>query len=547
MKTAASEQKLRGGYYTPPTIAQFLTDWAIQTLDDAVLEPSAGDGVFVDAAVRRLTALGGNTSRVTAVEIDRDEAAKVRSRLGDSGGSVHPGDFFAWARSAKARGEQFDAILGNPPFLRFAYFQPEHRDIAFKLMQDQGLKPNKLTNAWLPFVAIATSLLTPRGRLAMVVPAELLQVSYAAQLRQYLSDNFHRVTVYAFDRLVFGGIQQEVVLLTAECAGDGPGGIRVIEVEDVEALNSGHHDWSAEPLKAMDHNTEKWTQYFLSTDQLELVRHLRSSGKLIRLGDVAEVDVGVVTGMNDFFVVDANGATPVELKAHSIPILTRSKQLLGAEVTEEDWRTFYDAGQARLLLALDDSAVIDGVLEEYIALGEERKVDKGYKCSIRRKWYVVPSRWRPGGFMLRQVHTFPRLALNRTPATSTDTVHRVAFKDEATAEALVAAFHNSATFLFAEIFGRSYGGGILELEPTEAENLLVPSLQAAPSLKKVDAALRKGDVDALVRLGDQALTATVELSPDDLRGLFDGWTRLRDRRLRRNRASRLTAVEIPRG
>jgi adenine-specific DNA-methyltransferase len=542
MKAPASEQKLRGGYYTPPAITRFLSDWAVQSPDARVLEPSAGDGAFAHAALARLRRLGARDPSVTAVEIDAEEAAKTRQLLEGTSGTVHAGDFFAWAREALEDGTRFDAVLGNPPFLRFQYFQEQHRTVAFKLMEQQGLRPNKLTNAWVPFVAVSAALLAPGGRLAMVVPAELLQVTYSAQLRQHLADNFRRVTVFAFDRLVFGSIQQEVVLLTAERTDDGPGGIRVVELQDAEALTDGHHDWSSEPLKALDHGTEKWTQYFLSADELDAVRRLRSNDRMVRFGDVANVDVGVVTGMNDFFVLDANGVTPAELKAHAMPIITRSNQLVGGELTTNDWQTFCEKGQARLLLALDETAEIDGVLAEYLAQGEKDGVHKGYKCRMRRKWYVVPSLWRPAGFMLRQIHTYPRLTLNRTQATSTDTVHRVAFSNDAEAEGIVGAFHNTATFLLAEILGRSYGGGVLELEPTEAESLLIAPTASALTFTDADAALRNGDVDLILSAGDAALTASAGMTRDDLRFLRSGWERLRDRRLRRNRSSRQAAT-----
>ena len=543
MKTPASEQKLRGGYYTPPEIARFLTDWAVQSREDRVLEPSAGDGVFVEAARVRFGRLRAEQPSITAIEIDPGEAAKTRAILGGADASVHSGDFFGWAEHALATGVRFDAILGNPPFLRFQYFQPEHREVAFKLMHAQGLRPNKLTNAWVPFVAVAASLLAPGGRLAMVIPAELLQVTYSAQLRKFLADQFRRVTVFAFDRLVFGAIQQEVVLLTAERSDEGPSGIRVIQLEDADALADDHHDWSSEPLKALDHDTEKWTQYFLSEEELAVVRRLRSNGRMVRFGDVADVDVGVVTGMNDFFVLDANGTTAVELKVRSRPIVTRSNQLVGGALTQRDWHRFYKAGQARLLLSLDEHVVREGVLDEYLTEGERKDVHKGYKTGIRREWYVVPSRWRPEGFMLRQIHTFPRLTINLTKATSTDTVHRVRFLGDVNPQAVVAAFHNTATFLLAEIFGRSYGGGVLELEPTEAENLLIAPLDSLAAFSKVDAALRQGDVDSIVSAGDAALLGSAGLTPDDLRILRTGWQRLRDRRLRRNRGSRRPRIE----
>lgn len=536
MKSAATDQKLRGGYYTPADLTRFLTGWAVRRPTDRVLEPSSGDGAFLTPAIDRLASLGASDFAITAVELDPTAASQSKAAVRYAPGAVVvEGDFFNWAARAISRGEVHDAIVGNPPFIRFANFQDEHRDVAFELMRELGLHPNRLTNAWLPFVAVSSALLAEDGRLAMVLPAELLQVSYAAEVRSYLAERFNRITLYAFDRLVFEGIQQEVVLLTAERNHVGPEGIRFIEVGDATDLIDDHHRWSSEPLKSLDHSTEKWTQYLLDPAELELVRSLRKDPGLQPLSDYASVDVGVVTGMNDFFVLDSNGKTPPELKMHTIPIVTRSNQLSGAVLTSTDWLAMHHAGDARLLLSLDNETQPTGVLADYLETGVGRHVDKGYKCSIRRNWYVVPSRWKPSGFMLRQIHAFPKLAMNETDATSTDTVHRVTFRDPMAASHVTAAFHNAFTFLCAEVFGRSYGGGVLELEPTEAERLLIPTPAAAAPIRDVDQALRAGDLEAVISLGNLSLTRSCGLTHEDLATVRSGWERLRDRRLRRNR------------
>jgi hypothetical protein len=41
-------------------------------------------------------------------------------------------------------------------------------------------------------------------------------------------------------------------------------------------------------------------------------------------------------------------------------------------------------------------------------------------------------------------------------------------------ELLAGIFFNSLTLAWAEVCGRSYGGGVLELEPREAEELPIP-------------------------------------------------------------------------
>ena len=87
--------------------------------------------------------------------------------------------------------------------------------------------------------------------------------------------------------------------------------------------------------------------------------------------------------------------------------------------------------------------------------------------------------WLPDIFMLRQIHAAPRMTVNGAHTTSTDTVHRIRVHPNIISAALSTVFHNSATFAFSEIIGRSYGGGILELEPRKAEMLPIPPPESA--------------------------------------------------------------------
>jgi adenine-specific DNA-methyltransferase len=145
-------------------------------------------------------------------------------------------------------------------------------------MQQAGLRPTRLTNAWVPFIVTSTLLLKQHGgRLAMVIPAELLQVNYASELRLFLTNFYSRITLITFKKLVFESIQQEVVLLLGERDGDTHTGIQTIELEGIDDLRSHkHEDFSFGELKYMDHSRDKWTQYFLDQREIDLLRILRS-------------------------------------------------------------------------------------------------------------------------------------------------------------------------------------------------------------------------------------------------------------------------------
>src|SRR6185437_2214558 len=92
-----SAQKLRGGYYTPPDLATFLSRWVKEISPKRVLEPSCGNGVFFGALA---TVKGFNKAAITGFELDELEATKARARARDLGldaASVHAEDFLQWA------------------------------------------------------------------------------------------------------------------------------------------------------------------------------------------------------------------------------------------------------------------------------------------------------------------------------------------------------------------------------------------------------------------------------------------------------------------
>jgi len=557
MKTEPTYQKLRGGYYTPQPIAQFLARWAIQSPTAVVLEPSCGDGNLLVAAAETLMKLGASPESVAGlllgVELDPKEAEKAVKRLQALGvpilSSVHAGDFFAHCQrelfgeklfnTVLKERKRFDAVLGNPPFIRYQNFPQEHQKIAFQLMRQAGLNPNRLTNSWLPFLMVGSLLLKENGRLAMVIPAELFQVNYAAEGRQFLSEFYSRITLVTFKRLLFDGIQQEVLLLLGERNKHKHGGIRSIELDGVEALASlTEATLDVIELKPIDHSTEKWTQYFLQADEIELLRSLLTLSQLTISGKVLDVDVGVVTGYNEFFILTKRQAKKHSLEPYLERVVTRSGHLHGALFSADDWMNNVQEQLPAFLFMPPDEPLeqLPQPVRNYILAGEAKGVHKGYKCRIREKWYIAPSVWIPDAFLLRQVHAYPKLILNYAQATCTDTIHRVRFKNGIGGKVVTAAFLNSLTFAFAEVTGRSYGGGVLTFEPSEAESLPLPLTGAEKlDLNHLCTLLRDDDIDAVLDITDRTLLIEgLGLGAEQVRMLRGIWAKLRDRRINRN-------------
>lgn len=525
--------KLRGGYYTPAEVARFICEWAITSPSSRVLEPSCGDGAFIEAANTRLLQLGAQNaaSQILGVELFSKEADKARAK----GAQVICGDFFTQCCSDIGAG-RFDAIVGNPPFIRYQDFEEKYRSVAFGLMRELGFSPNRLTNIWLPFLIVCCSLLDDGGRLGMVIPAELFQVKYAAEARHYLATSFANITVVTFKELLFDGAQQEVILLLAEKADSAEQGMRIIEETNVQSLSQlSPVQLAAMPLKRKLPDGLKWQAHYLEDKALSLLMEIEESKNVVASSELFEVNVGVVSGQNSFFIVDKETAKSRNILGSCVPIISRSFQLDGMVLRDDDFERQLSMQRKVLLFLPTEELSIDEL--EYVALGESAGYNGNFKCRIRKPWYRVPTSWVPDAFFYRQVGSFPRIVINEKGAHTTDTLHKVRFADGVDGRSVAVAFNNSLTFLASELFGRSYGGGVLTFEPSEARSLPIPFVGNCQfDFDKADLLARMSRTDELIDYVDQiVLIENMGLTKEEAHLLRESWLTLRNRRLARKK------------
>jgi len=545
VKENISAQKLRGGYYTPQVIADFLCHWSIDKNTNRILEPSCGDGNFIESAILRFKELGiegeNLKDRIKGIELLEEESLKAKTRaanLGLNSSTIVNNDFFHYIRNNGI--EKYDVVIGNPPFIRYQSFPEEHRRLAIEMMGQLGFKPNKLTNIWVPFLVVSASLLKDNGRMAMVIPAELFQVKYAAETRVFLSKFFERITIITFKKLVFTNIQQEVVLLLCEKKVLLGKGIRVIESENIEALKSiNFKAVNDSNVKPIDHTTEKWTKYFLNEDEINLLKRLKKDTRVTTCGNIMEVDVGLVTGRNEFFMLKEEHVKEWKLEKYTIPVASKSNQLKGITFSERD---YFDNSKAQNSIYLFIPPNVDfenqpEVCQKYIEYGEKMGFNTGYKTRIRKRWYITPSLWVPDAFALRQVGDYPKIILNETGASSTDTIHRVRFKEGVKRDIAAISFLNSLSFAFSEITGRSYGGGVMTFEPTEIEEIQIPVLtDLAIDFDHIDALIRKRKIEAVLDIIDEALLINHHgFNRNEVAVLRGIWRKLSQRRINRKK------------
>jgi adenine-specific DNA-methyltransferase len=535
--------KLRGGYYTPEIMANFMANWINPKADMKILEPSCGDGQLLIPIIEHLLQITNPktiSQNLLAIELIPTESEKTIQRLTKLGVNgnhvVQTADFFDYYTNNLENGT-FDAIIGNPPYLRFHDFPTTSKRLAFKIMEENGLKPSGFTNSWVPFLIVSSLLLNETGKLAMIVPAQLFHVNYAQETRLFLSEHFSRLTIVTFDKLMFPQAQQDVVILLGDRYSDNHEGIRLIEVDNEEALENINIEHIEKNYirneKPLDHSSEKWTQYYLQKEDIVLVRKYRNSTLFKQIGDICSIDIGVVTGKNKYFILNQEQKENNDIEDNALlPILTNTRYVNGVSFLDQDWIENRDKNAPCYLFYPRDE--LSPSVKKYIEKGESLEYHTGYKTSRRNPWYKVKSTRVPEGFMIRQIYDFTKIVSNNSDATCTDTIHRIFCKTQ-DIDMLSINCLNSITFTFAELLGRSYGGGVLTLEPSEAEKIPIPSLTIdTVDFHHIDDLIRKNDIESVLNLLDhELLIKGLNIPRLEVNKFRSMWKLLRSKRIRK--------------
>jgi adenine-specific DNA methylase len=530
-----TEQKIRGGFYTELAIASFLVKWIKVTKPKSLLEPSCGDGVFFDAIDKQhITSL----KRITGCEMNEDEAEKAANRT-TLPVNVLKTDFLRWYLFQAQKEEGFDAVVGNPPFIRYQYLPNEQQLLAEKIFKQLGLPFTKHTNAWVPFVLASISLLRPGGRIAMVIPSEIFHIPHAQSLRRYLAEQCSRILIFDPEEIWFNDTLQGTVLLLAEkkqnLSQKGQG-VAVIPVLSRRTLSDDPEDYFQNAAYTNGLAIKgKWMYLFLSTRERTLISQLKTREDIKTFSEIASVDVGIVTGANKFFLVTDSTVEEHALHQWAHPMFGRSNHVQGLVYYEKDHENNKNAGLPANFLWFQEEQIeeLPTNVRKYLKIGLSQKLDTRFKCRTRKFWYKVPSVYAAPIAMLKRAHHYPRLVLNSAAAYTTDTAYRIqplGIKPES----LVLGFVNSLTCLTAEMEGRHYGGGVLELVPSEIERLLVPVIKASFSdLEEADRRFRTATDDSeFLRKQDSRILGRIGLTKAEQETLHSAWVKLRDRRHR---------------
>jgi len=176
-----------------------------------------------------------------------------------------------------------------------------------------------------------------------------------------------------------------------------------------------------------------------------------------------------------------------------------------------------------------------------VSKGEELGTPQRFKCRNRTPWWRVPGLARADILLTYMAGSWPRAALNTAGALYSNTLHGLRTHPGVDAAVVALMFHSSLTLLSVEVEGRSYGGGILKLEPSEMARVRVAAPSLDSGLRQVlidlaDRELRRQGYEEVVREIDRTvLQGILGLSKYTVSLLRSGRERLLERRRGRAR------------
>lgn len=528
-----------GAFYTPSAIVRFMTRWAAARSVDSVFDPSCGDGRFLVAAKSL------SPTRLVGCDISGEATDTARQALRENGlaADLLTSDFFALSPTSL---DSFDLVIGNPPFIRYQHFNGPSRALALEAALKVGVRLSRMTSSWAPFLLHALQFIRPGGRMAMVVPAEITQTHYGVRTLRALLAHFGHVQLLTFEHNAFDDAQVETALLLASERGEESRQIELIPVTDVDQLDEPQDLVSGLAVRAED--ISRFAEAFLLPSEREAWRRARHHKAIRSLSSLAIVSNGYVTGDNEFFhttrrQAEARGWPATWLQ----PVVRSGKSLRGLFWKREDLAEQEERGTAHHLVEPRDDLfqlAHKPVLESWLEEGRQRQTHQRFKCRSRDPWWRVPGVSAPDLFVTYMSGAYPRAAVNQAGAAYPNTLHGLKLRHPQDAGLIAAGLYSSVALLSLEIEGRSYGGGVLKVEPRELDRALIPwpdlpAAESAALATRIDDALRAGDYGKATELADQVLLVEgLGLPKPVVRRLRSGRARLMERRSRRSKKKR---------
>ena len=301
-----SSRKSLGQYFTPEDIAEFMLSLSKANESSSVLEPSAGEGVFIDLLKKRKCA------RIDGYEIDPDLAARNAEYV--------KCESFVSADIST----QYDLVIGNPPYIRWKNLEDRFK----KELSENALWNhyfNSLCDYSYIFMLKGVEVLKNGGELIFICPEYWMNTTNSQTLRDYFCEHGYFSDFYIFNEspIFKGATVSTIVFRFVKSKEQNKPRMRVAKfsqktklsfdileklrsrtpIPDVEYMELQQFRQGQRWVFAPQEEQDALARLMAACEVEEPGGDLFPRRKMITLGDVCEIGNGMVSGLDRAFQI----------------------------------------------------------------------------------------------------------------------------------------------------------------------------------------------------------------------------------------------------
>ncbi|WP_038182928.1 N-6 DNA methylase [Vibrio rhizosphaerae] len=522
------KKKELGAYYTPPELSQVLADWAIQHADKDILEPSFGGCGFFDSSIARLCELGCPTPEEQLYGVDIDNHAfKILTQKFSTNVNISKRFIlkdFIQVKPTEFSVSEFDVVLGNPPYVSMHNMTEEQRKSCDRVLRNSPFSTKTMgrnASLWAFFLLHSLEFLKNGGRVAWVLPSSLLNADYADKLIGIHQKHFKRIKVLKLAERFFKeeGAQETSIILLAEGfhkEAMPQSDLSVSVVENVTELKQAINRVSDSTFL----NVKDYKLDIISSAAKFSYQTVLQQDTTKELGYYADIKIGMVTGANNYFIINRSTAEQYQLPENVLkPVVGRFSYLQGIIHDKNRHKKSVRTDKRVYLVCPTEEQMADrsSRVAHYLSRISDEDREKNRTFSKRPYWFSPG--WGVDGikadcFLSYMIHRGPRMVVNTGKQFNcTNSIHKVIFRENVSAQykrAMAITMLSTFTQFSAELEGRAYSSGVLKIEPSAGRRIKVlfseQCIDDLDSLKpKVEKALLQEDFYIAAQLVDEVL------------------------------------------
>jgi len=334
-------KKLNGAFYTPYFIVDYINTRVIlenSSRDIKIIDPACGSGVFlVDALFKLKQKLQKSykelvEEHIFGIDIDPravkrtkillalvvfEHERKIPEKFNIYNGNSLDKDFLR----KNLNGLKFDAVVGNPPYVRIQNLDEDTKKIIrkhWKFIQGD-------TDIFIPFIELGIELLSEEGKMGYITPNSYFTTYAGKNLRIFLQLNKYIEEIVDFDHYqVFEGITTYTAITIISRKPKSYFILKKIrDNKEVKNLNN----IKGEKIYFRELNPEKWV--LVSNKEKEIITIIENS--YYKLKDIADIRVGLATLSDKVYILE----NPEEEGEYFVKYFNGRKFLIEKEITKE--------------------------------------------------------------------------------------------------------------------------------------------------------------------------------------------------------------------